>query len=79
MESIAKVAMTSEGLASSESIRRPDEIISEALVVLDKGLGDIRHRELISTNEIADLLLDVRQLLVNPALSGTTPNLVEHL
>ena len=32
----------------------------EALV---RGLGDMLHRELVSTDEVADLLLDVRSLL----------------
>jgi hypothetical protein len=43
-----------------------DETISEALAVIDKGLGDLLHRELVSSNEVADLLLDVRTLLANP-------------
>jgi hypothetical protein len=43
-----------------------DEIISEALAVIDKGLGDLLHRELVSSTEVADLLLDVRTLLANP-------------
>lgn len=43
-----------------------DEMISEALAVIDKGLGDLLHRELVSSNEVADLLLDVRTLLANP-------------
>ena len=38
-------------------------IISEALAVIDKGLADMLHRELVSTDEVADLLLDVRSLL----------------
>ena len=42
-----------------------DETISEALAVIDKGLGDLLHRELVSSNEVADLLLDVRTLLAN--------------
>jgi hypothetical protein len=42
-------------------------MISEALAVIDKGLGDLGHRELVSSNEVADLLLDVRTLLANPA------------
>jgi hypothetical protein len=44
-----------------------DEAISEALAVIDKGLGDLLHRELVSSNEVADLLLDVRTLLANPS------------
>lgn len=47
--------------------RALDEVISEALAVIDKGLGDLGHRELVSSNEVADLLLDVRSLLANPA------------
>ncbi|HKA85914.1 MAG TPA: hypothetical protein VKD21_18755 [Acidimicrobiales bacterium] len=47
-----------------------DETISEALAVIDKGLGDLLHRELVSSNEVADLLLDVRTLLANPGSSS---------
>jgi hypothetical protein len=46
-------------------------MISEALAVIDKGLGDLLHRELVSSNEVADLLLDVRTLLATPAASET--------
>ena len=46
-----------------------DETISEALAVIDKGLGDLLHRELVSSNEVADLLLDVRTLLAQPGPS----------
>ena len=49
--------------------RALDEMISEALAVIDKGLGDLGHRELVSSNEVADLLLDVRTLLAIPAPS----------
>ena len=41
--------------------------IDEALALIDQGLGDMLHRELVSTNEVADLLLDVRSLLRAPA------------
>ncbi len=43
--------------------RSPD-VIREALAVIDRGLGDVQHRELVSTDEVADLLLDLRLLLV---------------
>ena len=49
--------------------RALDEMISEALAVIDKGLGDLGHRELVSSNEVADLLLDVRMLLASPGPS----------
>jgi hypothetical protein len=38
-------------------------VILEAMAVIDKGLADMLHRELVSTDEVADLLLDVRSLL----------------
>lgn len=41
--------------------------IAEALVLIDRGLGDMQHRELVSTDEVADLLLDVRGLLAEPS------------
>jgi len=39
------------------------QIISEALDVIDGALNDFLHRELVSSNEITDILLDVRTLL----------------
>jgi hypothetical protein len=42
------------------------ETISEALALIDRGLGDMQHRELVSTDEVSDLLLDVRVLLATP-------------
>lgn len=41
------------------------DVISEALAIIDRGLGEMLHRELVSTDEVADLLLDVRSLLAN--------------
>ena len=40
-----------------------DESIKAAMQLLDRGLGDIAERQLVSTSEVADLLLDVRSLL----------------
>jgi hypothetical protein len=56
--------------------RALDEMISEALAVIDKGLGDLGHRELVSSNEVADLLLDVRTLLANPASTADRDDVV---
>ena len=39
------------------------EPITEAVALIDRGLGDIADRNLVSSGEIADLLLDVRSLL----------------
>lgn len=43
-----------------------DETIAEALALIDRGLGDMQHRNLVTTDEVADLLLDVRLLLATP-------------
>ena len=43
------------------------DVIAEALAIIDKNLGQLNHRELVSTAEITDLLLDVRSLLVEPS------------
>lgn len=48
---------------------REAAVIDEALAVIDKALSDMVRRELVSTGEVADLLLDVRALLTAPALS----------
>ena len=37
--------------------------INEALALIDQGLGLTMSRELMSTTEVADLLLDVRSIL----------------
>ncbi len=37
--------------------------IEEALALIDKGLGVMIDRQLVSTSEVTDLLLDVRALL----------------
>ncbi|MDY7105013.1 MAG: hypothetical protein S0880_27825 [Actinomycetota bacterium] len=39
------------------------DTVTEALSLIDRGLGDMVHRELVSSDEVADLLLDVRALL----------------
>ncbi|MDQ6697401.1 MAG: hypothetical protein M3Z46_08090 [Actinomycetota bacterium] len=46
---------------------RVPDVIREALAVIDRGLGNVQHRELVSTAEVADLLLDLRLLLITAA------------
>src|SRR4026207_2071063 len=43
------------------------DVVAEALALIDQGLGDMLHRELVSTDEVADLLLDVRSPRGAPA------------
>jgi hypothetical protein len=40
-----------------------EDIIAEALVIIDQGLAQLLHRELVSATEAADVLLDVRSIL----------------
>lgn len=50
--------MTDERIDSSN-----EAVITEALSVIDGALGRMMQRELVSSGEVADLLLDVRTLL----------------
>ena len=47
------------------------ELINEALAIIDKGLGEMTHRALVSTDEVSDLLLDVRTILSTTELPVT--------
>jgi hypothetical protein len=49
--------------------KEPD-VINEALAIIDRGLVEMQHRELVSTDEVSDLLLDVRTLLSTDLLSA---------
>jgi hypothetical protein len=49
-----------------------EAVITEALSVIDGALARMMQRELVSTGEVADLLLDVRTLL-----TAEPTNLVE--
>ena len=40
-----------------------EAVISEAVSVIDKALGQMMSRELVSSGEVTDVLLDVRSLL----------------
>jgi hypothetical protein len=43
--------------------REHNEAVIEALAIIDRGLSEMTHRDLVSTVEVSDLLLDVRTLL----------------
>lgn len=47
-----------------------EAVINEALGVIDGALAKMMQRELVSTGEVADLLLDVRTLLTTDTMSG---------
>lgn len=57
--------------AGSEIGRAIDEaIVDEALRLIDRGLSELMHRELVSTDEVSDLLLDLRMLLTAAAAAS---------
>jgi hypothetical protein len=51
-----------------------EELIIEALALIDRGISEMQHRELVSTDEVADLLLDVRLLLTSQQVSELSAN-----
>lgn len=42
-----------------------DRVLAEALGIIDGALAKMMQRELVSSGEVADLLLDVRTLLTS--------------
>jgi len=40
-----------------------EAVVAEAVSVIDEALTKMMQRELLSSNEVADILLDVRMLL----------------
>jgi hypothetical protein len=51
-----------------------EELIIEALALIDRGISEMQHRELVSTDEVADLLLDVRLLLTSQEVTELAAN-----
>ncbi|MGH9279161.1 MAG: hypothetical protein ACRD12_13780 [Acidimicrobiales bacterium] len=41
-----------------------NDAITQALQIIDRSLGKLHERELVSTAEVSDLLLDMRSVLV---------------
>lgn len=60
------------------SLKSIDEAaIEEAVRLIDAGLLDLLHRELVSTDEMSDLLLDVRTLLTAADIAVDASELVD--
>lgn len=55
-----------------------DAVISEALSVIDKALAQMMRRELVSSGEVTDVLLDVRSLLTLPAPAAAVAASADH-
>lgn len=45
-----------------------NDAIAHALQIIDRSLGTLHQRELVSTAEVSDLLLDVRSVLATAEL-----------
>jgi hypothetical protein len=46
------------------------DAISQALAIIDRSLGTLHQRELVSTAEVSDLLLDMRSVLAAAELEA---------
>lgn len=53
----------------SDETASNDAVLNEALGVIDGALAKMMQRDLVSTGEVADLLLDVRTLLTDVHLT----------
>ena len=58
-----RTGATSDVHVANDAQGANEEVIREALSVIDQALGQIMSRELMSSGEVADVLLDVRMLL----------------
>ena len=58
-----RTGATSDVHVATDAQGASEAVIREALSVIDQALGQIMSRELMSSGEVADVLLDVRMLL----------------
>ena len=58
---------TAKSVKESLMTETNEAVIHEALTIIDKALSQMMSRELVSSGEITDVLLDVRTLLTMPA------------
>jgi hypothetical protein len=54
-------------LESTMSETLEGDVITQALEIIDRSLGTLHQRELVSAAEMSDLLLDMRSLLASEA------------
>jgi len=61
-----ETTMTSTQVVEPMLIEEPStDVVAEALVLIDRALSQMVKRELVSSGEVSDLLLDVRNLLTS--------------
>lgn len=64
--SIQETAMTSTQVVEPLMVEEvAHDVVAEALVLIDRALSQMVKRELVSSGEVSDLLLDVRNLLTS--------------
>jgi hypothetical protein len=69
---------TDDVMTAPDTSKAIDEaVIDEAVRLIDGGLADLLHRELVSTDEVSDLLLDVRMLLTAAEMASVVEPLVD--
>ena len=51
-------------------IETRESVVTEAIAVIDKALAEMLRRELVTSVEVGDLLLDLRSLLLQVAPVG---------
>lgn len=59
-----QIANDIPGLESAGVDNATADVINEALAIIDAALSQMVKRELVSSGEVSDLLLDVRNLLI---------------
>lgn len=59
-------------IAESTEDQNTTGAIAEALAIVDKALAEMLRRELVSSGEVADLLLDLRSILSAAAKPAAT-------
>ena len=69
---MAAMTETDDVTSRDEADIRHDAVIDEALRLIDSGLSELMHRELVSTDEVSDLLLDVRMLLTAAEMAAAS-------
>lgn len=63
---VQETAMTSTQVVEPMLIEdASQDVVAEALVLIDRALSQMVKRELVSSGEVSDLLLDVRNLLTS--------------
>lgn len=65
--------LDSDTIDPMDSVQVVQDPINQALEIIDRSLGTLHQRELVSAAEMSDILLDMRSLL------ATDPDTVEQL